>query len=90
MSKKKVFKFWKENRNDNEFQMGVKEIETKFVEWMKTKDPDWLDYYCAALVRFFVSEEDGMNSVMKKKDYNNLDDVLYKTKWNFLEKMKVK
>ena len=78
----KKYKFWKENKLDQEFELTLEEFKTKFFEWMKTKEKSWLSYYCMVLVSTFISDKDGLNSISEELD--ELTESLRNEKWKYL------
>ena len=90
MKQQKQFKFWKENKLDQEFSMTIDEMKPKFVEWMKTKETDWLAYYSAAVARLFITDETGLNSVFEENDLGAINKGLSETKWEYLNTIGIK
>lgn len=82
------FTFYKENKISGKYELPLDEIKTKFVEWMKTKEKDWLEYYISNLENEFVCSPDGLNSVLEKGKSYSLSDELRKTKIEFFKSQK--
>lgn len=86
----KVYEFWQENKIDKRFEMDIEDIKTEFLNWLKTKEKSWLEYYVFTLVRVFVTEEEGLNSVMDNDEkYNELKVDLNDTKWEHLNSINI-
>lgn len=68
------YDFWKNNKIENHFQLTGKELQTKFAEWLETKDKDYIDSYnYERIMRFFIAlDENGLVSVF---DENQIDDI---------------
>ena len=82
----KIFKLFKENRLDKEYLLNETEITGKFIDWLETKEEEWLDYYAIDLVRIFISEPSGLNSVTD--EYNEILELLNDdVKWNHLNSL---
>ena len=57
-------KFWRENKQDQEFELTISELKEKFFTWIKTKEKDWLQHYgCYQCYQVFVGDKTGLNSV---------------------------
>lgn len=80
MKKKTVipqtFKFWKDNRKDQEYQLTQWELKAKYLEYLNKKDPDWILYYGHQTVWAFVSSDDGLRSVSESEWRTVLEDLL--------------
>lgn len=71
------FNFWKENKLDQHFTLTDEELKTKFSAWLKTKEQDWIEYYnTARLIRFFITSQEGLNSVCDELEMNEMYDTL--------------
>jgi hypothetical protein len=81
---------WKNNRLDGEYSITLDEIKEGFVNWMKTKDKDWLTYYCTQLLRIYLSDKDGLSSTFNMKDFEPMAEELMKTKWEYLSSIGIK
>jgi hypothetical protein len=81
----RTYNFWKENRQKGLFQLTFLEIKTKFIEWMKTKERSWMDYYYMNLFDVFVMAPDGLNSVMESEDLHELRNELNDVKKEFFK-----
>lgn len=81
----KTYKFFKANRLDQEFTLSLEEIKVKFIEWLKTKEKSYLQYYCGALAQPFIMDKDGLDSAMNREDYEKLGEDLKETKWEYLK-----
>jgi hypothetical protein len=90
MTTQKQFKFWKDNRIDQEFTMTIDEMKPKFIEWMKTKEADWLAYYSAAVARIFITDKTGLSSVFEEKDLGSINKGLSEVKWEYLNTIGIK
>ena len=84
----KKYKFWKENKLNQEYELTLKEFTTKFLEWMKTKEKAWLSYYCMSLVNFFISDKTGLNSI--GEDHSELAEFVRTEKWEYLISIGIK
>lgn len=85
------FKFWKENRLDQEYELSLDIIIEKFKIWMKSKERAWLEYYCSRLVVDFITDnknEYALNSV--SEDIDILDEYLSDVKWQYLNSIGIK
>lgn len=40
-----TWKFWKDNKIDQEYTLTTSEVLEKFTKWMDTKEDSWLSYY---------------------------------------------
>ncbi len=73
----KVFKFWKDNRVDNEFEKTQDDLERLFRQWLPGKEKEWLEYYSSEVViRSFLTDKDGVSSVFKESDFWEIYDFL--------------
>lgn len=84
----KKYKFWKENKLNQEYELTSEELKIKFNEWLKTKDKDWLEYYCNRIVIFFIADKNGLDSVTEYQQ--KIADILLKTKWKYLTSIGIK
>ena len=66
--KKEVFKFWKENRLDQEFELNLEELKAKYKEYLATKEKSWIEYYGHQTVNAFVTDKEGLNSTAEMED----------------------
>ncbi len=72
----KTFKFWKDNRTDQEYTLGVEELKEKYKEFLKTKTRDWIERYGHDTVNAFVGEKGGLRSVADEDAYRQLQNLL--------------
>lgn len=79
------FKFWLENKLDQEFTLELDQIKEKFINWMENKDNDWLDHYFLVSISAFIADDDGLNSVMNINDQRVLSDTLNETLHTYLD-----
>ena len=86
------YKFWKENKIDQEYELSPDAFCKLFIEWMKTKDKEWLEHYCFQLPTIFIGEPDGLNSVGDIKTYSDINNLnqISDTKWGYLNKLGIK
>lgn len=73
-NRKEVFKFWKENRVDQEYQLTVTELKDKYLAYLQTKEESWITYYGHQTVLSFVAADDGLKSV--SENLNELQELL--------------
>jgi len=78
------FKFWKENRIDQEFDLSIEQVREKYKTWLSTKERDWIEACSDDTVNCFVGDEDGLNSVPNGNTYDELIDLLRLTRREFL------
>lgn len=72
-----VFQFWKDNQLDQHFTLTRHELETKFTEWLKTRDAEWINYYSAdRAIRFFITDKSGLSSVFEESEYQDMYEPL--------------
>lgn len=69
------FTFFKGNRIDQAFVLSVSELKEKYLEYLNTKDSDWILYYGHETVTAFVTSIDGLNSTPEQK-IELLQDIL--------------
>lgn len=71
------FKFWKNNKIDEEFYLTLNELEEKFLEWLKTKEKDWLAYYgySPSLLQFFIGEDEGKKGLQSVGDSERANEL---------------
>ncbi|MDB0600287.1 hypothetical protein PL373_13360 [Tenacibaculum maritimum] len=82
-TQKQTFKFWKENKLNQEFELSLDEIKNKYREYLKTKEKSWIEYYGHQTVNAFVGDKDGLNSVAESEDYSLLQDELSEVRNEF-------
>jgi len=80
------YNFWKENRLDQKFTLGIEEFKTKFLEWMETKEKSWLEHYCMNLVLIFITDPSGLNSTFENEVgvIEEIDTLIKDAKWKYL------
>lgn len=87
----KSFTFWKENRISQEYVLTLNELKEKFIDYMKSKEKDWLKYYCMSLVPNFIRMPDGLNSVTESPFIEGeITKFLNPIKWDYLESIGIK
>lgn len=86
----KEYFLYKQNRIDKGYTISFEELSAKFKEWMKTKEKDWLEYYCHNLVPAFVTEKSGLDSSFNSTDSDKLTDDLKDVKWEYLNSIGIK
>ncbi len=81
--------FWKENSLNQKYQLPLKEIVKKFLEWMKSKEKSWLEHYAFSgiqtIVVFVGDKETGLNSVAEQETYEELYEALEESKDKYLK-----
>lgn len=77
-------KFWIDNRLDKEVTHTIDEIKTMFIEWMKSKEKSWLEYYVFKLPECWVLEFATTESI------NQIAEVLNEFKWEYLNSIGIK
>lgn len=76
-----TFTFYKDNRNDGQYSLTVEEIKEKYLAWLKTKERSWVEYYGHRTVWAFISDKDGLSSVVGDPAYYaDLEDMLMETR----------
>ena len=81
--------FWLENKIDKLYQLSIDEIKKKYIEFLKTKDISWIEYYGHNTVFAFVSEESGLNSVTESCNFETLQNELIETRHEYLKNLSV-
>lgn len=69
-------KLWKDNRNDNEYTL-------KYLNFLKSRDLDWIQYYGHQTVSFFIGEREsnnGLQSVIEQQHVRILEEALEETR----------
>lgn len=63
------FKFWFENKINDERSYFISDIAQQFEKWLKKKDRAWIEYYgYEQVIPFFIGDKDGLNSVCDMRD----------------------
>lgn len=88
------YRFWKDNRTDKDFILSESEVQDKFLEWMKSKDRDWLDYYGhnQSMMHLFIGESEngkGLESVSDDITDNHLWDTLKLTRNKYFKSLSI-
>jgi hypothetical protein len=86
------YTFYKDNKLDQEFTLTLDEIKSRFIDWMKTKEKSWLEYYSlyGYLPIAFIGEPTGLYSTIDNENCKLLIDSLNSTKWEYLETIGIK
>lgn len=82
----KIFKLYKENRTDQEYELNEEQMIEEFEKWLPTRDPDWLFYYSQQCIRFFVCHGHGLNSVADSSEIRRIEETLVPVLDQYLEK----
>lgn len=74
-----IFKFWKENKTDQEYELSLDDLKIKFRTYLKSLSKDQLQNgYYASLVNFIGTPE-GLNSMPENKQMPKIDELLFDT-----------
>lgn len=89
--KQQVFNFWKENQLSGFFQLNEEQLIERFSGYLKTKQPEWIDYYSISdIVSVFIS--DGLNAIGNSDDnfseYRAMETLLKPVKRAYLDNLK--
>lgn len=69
-------KLWKENRVDQEWELGVAEIATRFLA-SPYNTPTYLNHWpLERIVRAFLTSKDGLDSVFEESDYEAIHEAI--------------
>lgn len=72
------FNFWKENKIANHFKLSDNEISKQFKNWLQQKETEWINYYSSdRIIRFFITDKTGLNSVHEENEFSELYNILY-------------
>ena len=77
------FKFWKENKINQEFEISDIELKNRFSSYLKNNTKSYLDF--GTQVSMFISTPEGLNSVNDVKDFEKIVKVLHDVHDVFLE-----
>lgn len=82
-----LFHFWKNNRKDQEYTLSLKEFREKYLEWLKTKEKSWLEYYGFNIqsMQFFIGDEESKKGLQSVGDLNDSE-----KQWELLQDVRVK
>lgn len=86
---KLVFDFWKNNQNDQHFQLTIGEVVAKFTAWKdfqinenKDRGQSWYEYYYGSqAVRSFIGDKEnilGLQSVSDNDQFNGMYELIRK------------
>ena len=65
----KTHRLWKDNRIDQEYQVERDDLQQQFNAWLGLKGIDYVNYYnTERLIRFFLTDKEGMSSVFDESD----------------------
>lgn len=71
------YDFWKENKTDQHFELNSIHLRERFLEFLKKKDIAWINYYRSErLIRFFITDKDGLNSVFEESQFETMYEEL--------------
>lgn len=71
------FKFWKENKVANLFQLSESELVNAFKEWLPKRKQEWIAFYgTEIIINDFISSKDGLNSVTELDALDLIYDLL--------------
>jgi len=90
MKKKAIrYKFWTENRLEGYFEMTKEDLIPKFIEWMQTKEVEWLEYYGPSVALSFVSTQKGLNSVPDSTQVESLIELLKPELYKYIDEQNI-
>ena len=90
MKQKFLFTFWRENKVANVFQLESDEVTRRFRTWLATRSQDWLEYYSTdIIVRTFIADHKGLNSVGKESEINDLLSTLKPAYKSYMSNLKI-
>lgn len=82
------FVFFKDNRMDGKFSLSEQQIKEKYIDWLKAKEISWIEYYGHKTVWSFISEKEGLSSVVDDPaDYVDLEDLLMDVRHGYLKSL---
>ena len=74
-----TFKFWKENKIDQEFELSIDDLKIKFENYLSSLPNEKLETgYFLNLINFIGTPE-GLNSVPDDKEMPKIDELLFDT-----------
>ncbi len=66
----KQHRLWKDNRIDQEYSVDRDDLAAQFDAWLGMKGIEYVNYYnTERLIRFFLTDKEGMSSVFDESDF---------------------
>jgi len=79
------FDLWKENKLDQHYQLTAEEFKTKFIDWVKTRDKEWLDYRgLDQVIVLFISMDHGLDSTFDYEQMGEMSKVVEEDYYNII------
>ena len=65
--------FFKDNKKNRAYSLSLEELKIKYLDWLKTKDKSWLEYYGYNIQSMYIfigdsEESKGLNSTSVMED----------------------
>ena len=81
------FKFWKDNKLDQEFTLSAREFKAKYLEWLKTKEKSWLEYYGfnIASMHYFIGDKESEKGLQCVSELEEAQE-----QWDIIQEVRVK
>ena len=74
-----IFKFWKEDKTDQEYELSLDDLKIKFETYLKLLSKNELQNgYYASLVNF-IGTPKGLNSMPEDSQMSKIDELLFDT-----------
>jgi hypothetical protein len=82
--------FFKDNRNDQRYVLTIKQIKEKYLDFLKTKEKSWIEYYGHQTVEAFIADKSGLSSVADDLAYyTSLKELLMPLRHEFVKTLSV-
>lgn len=67
----RTYRLWKDNKLDGEFTPDTEEMKTKLRTWIESREDGYTRHYTnSRIVRFFLTDKEGMSSVFEESDFD--------------------
>ena len=74
-----TFKFWKEHKIDQEYELSLFDLKLKFESYLKLLSKDKLGIGYFSNLLNFIGTPEGLNSVPEDKQMPKIDELLFDT-----------
>ena len=85
-----TFKFWKDNKLNQEFNLTKDQLISRFRKWLPNKEYDWLHYYGSyQIIPTFIAEKEGLSSVFEQSDLHIIIDELEPEFYDYMSSLDI-